>query len=129
MKKGNLKHKLKKICATLVVTLAACLVFGANACLVVAAAEEVAPTNAVTISATSETLFEDGKDENKISVTKDADDADAKVTLPDESLVEDFENTLKVAETVFLPKIYLAVAAILMVALIIVGYAMLFLGA
>lgn len=128
MKKGNLKHKLKKICATLVVTLAACLVFGANACLVVAAAEEVAPTNAVTISATSETLSEDG-DANKISVTKDADDSDAKVTLPDESLVEDFENTLKVAETVFLPKIYLAVAAILMVALIIVGYAMLFLGA
>ena len=128
MKKGNLKQKLKKICATLVVTLAACLVFGANACLVVAAAEEVAPTNAVTISATSETLFEDG-DANKISVTKDADDADAKVTLPDESIVEDFENTLKVAETVFLPKIYLAVAAILMVALIIVGYAMLFLGA
>ena len=73
-------------------------------------------------------VCEDGSTTSKLSLTKGSDVVDVKITLPDEMLVEDFQNTLKIAEDVLMPKIYLIVSTLLMVALIIVAYAMLFLG-
>ena len=49
-----------------------------------------------------------------------------KIIIPDQLLIEDFENTLKIAETELFPQIYEIVAFIVMIALAILGIAMLF---
>ena len=119
MKKINLKNLKKKLVVALT-SLVACLILGANAYPVVACAEE-APENVVTI----ETTIKE-KDNDRVELMNDEKTAEDKITAPDESLVEDFEKTLEIAEGVLLPKIYLIVASIIMVALIILAYAMLF---
>ncbi|MBR2341789.1 MAG: hypothetical protein IKA72_05225 [Clostridia bacterium] len=76
------------------------------------------------------TLSEDGKtltvnsEGNKAVAASDI--MTVKIVLPDATLVEDFKNTLQIAEDALIPSIYLTVAAILLIALMLVFCAMLF---
>ncbi len=65
------------------------------------------------------------EDENSISVTKGADAVEVKIVIPDTALVDEFKDTLKIADNILIPKIYLGVAGILLVLLVIFGFAML----
>lgn len=61
--------------------------------------------------------------ENGVSVTKGADVVDVKIVMPDATLVDEFEYTLKIAGMEFpIPYIYLTVATVLLV--IIIGLAL-----
>lgn len=76
-----------------------------------------------TLSNGGKTLTVNSEEEKAVAAS---DVMTVKIIIPDTLLVEDFQNTLEVAEEKLIPKIYLIVAAILLVALVIVGFAMLF---
>ena len=65
------------------------------------------------------------ENENSFSVTKGADAVEVKIIIPDTALVDEFKDTLKIADNILIPKIYLGVAGILFVILVIFGFAML----
>lgn len=78
----------------------------------------------------SAVLSEDGTSitvapqENKAVAASDV--MTVKIIIPDNLLIEDFKNTIELAEGVLFPKIYLTVAIIVLIALVILGFAMLF---
>lgn len=65
-----------------------------------------------------------GTQENKAVAASDV--MTVKIIIPDQLLVEDFENTWLLAEIELFPKIYMTVAIIVMISLAILGIAMLF---